>query len=98
MNLKPFSYGMSIVKVYDDGSILDKSVIDFDVENLITSFHAGVKNVTALSMETGIATSLSVPYMIMNAFKNLAAVSMETDYKLDVLEAAKNAAPAASTN
>jgi hypothetical protein len=29
--------------------------------------------------------------MVMNAFKNLAAVALETGYKLDALEAAKNA-------
>jgi len=45
-------------------------------------------------METGYITPIAVPHMIVNAFKNLAAVAMETDYKLEALEAAKSAGPA----
>lgn len=48
-------------------------------------------------METGYVIPTAVPHMIINAFKNLAAVSMETGYKLDALEAAKNAGPAAGS-
>jgi hypothetical protein len=46
---------------------------------------------TALSIETGYVTKVSAPYMIVNAFKNVAAIAMETGYKLAELEAAKNA-------
>jgi len=88
LGLKPFSYGMQVLKVYDDGSMLDKSVIDFDLSTLLESFHRGVKNLTALSLETGIVTATSVPHIIVNAFKNLAAISVETGYKLAALEAA----------
>jgi large subunit ribosomal protein LP0 len=56
LGLKPFSYGMEILKVYDDGSMLDKSVINFDLNSLLESFQRGVKNLTALSLETGIIT------------------------------------------
>jgi len=38
-----------------------------------------------MSLELGIPTECAVPHMIANAFKNLAAISMETDYKLDAL-------------
>jgi large subunit ribosomal protein LP0 len=79
---------MEVLKVYDDGSMLDKSVIDFDLSTLLESFQRGVKNLTALSLETGIVTATSVPHIIVNAFKNLAAISVETGYKLAALEAA----------
>lgn len=38
MNLKPFSYGMEIVEVYDEGIILSKKMIDFNPESLIDTF------------------------------------------------------------
>jgi len=41
-------------------------------------------------LELGYVTSAAVPHMIINAFKNLAAISLETGYKLDALEAAKS--------
>lgn len=90
MNLKPFSYGMDVIEVYDDGCILDKKVIDFDPETLITKFQSVAQNLTAISLESGYVIKAAVPHMIMNAFKNLAGLAMETGYKLDALEAAKN--------
>jgi len=46
-------------------------------------------------METGYLIPCAVPHVIMNAFKNVAAIAMETGYKLDALEnASKNAGPA----
>lgn len=91
MNRKPFSYGMDIDSVYEDGTILEKSVLKFDPATLIEKFQAGVANLTALSLESGYLTKLAVPHMIMNAFKNLAAISLESGYKLDALEAAQQA-------
>lgn len=51
---------------------------------------------TALSLETGYITPMAVPHMIINAFKNVCGIALETEYKMDALEAAKNAAPATS--
>jgi len=31
MNLKPFSYGMELLKVYDDGTIIEPTVFDSSV-------------------------------------------------------------------
>ena len=91
MNILPFSYGMEIRDVYDDGSVLDKSIIDFDPSTLIDKFQAGVANINALSLETGYIVKSAVPHMIMNAFKNVAAMALETGYKLNALEAAQAA-------
>jgi len=37
-------------------------------------------------METGIVTEVSAPHSIINAFKSLAAIGLETGYKFDYLE------------
>ena len=75
----------------DEGNMLDPSIIDFDPSTLLEKFQAGVSNLTALSMETGYIIPSAVPHMIMNAFKNVAAVAVETGYKLEALEAAQAA-------
>jgi large subunit ribosomal protein LP0 len=38
MNLKPFSYGMEITDVYDDGCMLNRSVLNMDLDSLKTTF------------------------------------------------------------
>jgi len=88
MSLKPFSYGMNIEKVYNDGNMMDSSIINFDLSSLVGKFQEGVKNICAVSLQTGIVVPAAVPHMISNAFKNLAAISVETGYKLAALEAA----------
>jgi large subunit ribosomal protein LP0 len=94
LNIKPFAYGMEIISVYDDGSILSPEVISISPDDIIKKFQAGASNITALSMELGIPTEASIPYIIANAFKNLAAISMETNYKLPELENIAAAGPA----
>ena len=92
LGVKPFSYGMEIISVYDDGSILTPEVIAISPDDLIKKFQAGAANITALSMELGIPTEASIPYLIANAFKNLAAISLETKYKLPELDSLTAAA------
>jgi len=91
MNLAPFLYGMELHSVYDDGQILAPEVAKIKPDDLLSSFSKGVSNIVALSLELNIPTAPAVPHMIVNAFKNLCAVSLESGYKLDVLEKAQAA-------
>lgn len=95
LGIKPFFYGMEVISVYDDGSILGQDVLSISPAEIISKFQVGASNITALSLELGIPTEASVPYMIANAFKNLAAISVETSYKLAELDALQSAAATA---
>lgn len=72
---------MNVFACYDNGSILNKNVLAYDPASIINAFRSGVKNIAAISLETGYITEASVPYSITNAFKNLAAIGMEVNYK-----------------
>lgn len=39
-----------------------------------------------MSLELGIPTEASVPHMIANAFKNVAAISLETGFEIEALK------------
>ena len=73
---------MEVVSVYDDGSVLSPEIVAMSNNDIIQRFLVGVNNMTALSLQTGIPTACSIPHMIINAFKNLAALSLGTDYKM----------------
>jgi large subunit ribosomal protein LP0 len=81
MSIKPFQYGMEVIGAYDNGAILSKEVCAITSDEILSKFQSGVKNLTALSVQTGIATELTVPHFIVNAFKNLAAIGLQIDYK-----------------
>jgi large subunit ribosomal protein LP0 len=107
LNISPFTYGMSVNMVYDNGVSFDPSVLDVDDDTLTKHFMAGVANVAALSLRLGIPTLASAPHVLLNTFKNVLAVSVATEYTFDASEKIKAyladpsafavSAPAAST-
>jgi len=79
LDIKPFSYGLIIQSVYDNGSIFDPAVLDLTEEDLCSKFVAGLRNVAAVSLELGFPTLASIPHSIANAFKNLVAIAIECE-------------------
>jgi len=89
LDIKPFSYGLQVVTVYDDGSVFDAAVLDITDEQIVASISNGIKNVAAFSIETGVPTVASVPYSILLGFANLLAVAVETEYTFKEAEQIK---------
>lgn len=79
LNINPFSYGLIITLVYDDGSMFDPAVLDLTDDDLCAKFMAGVRHVAALSLEIGFPTLASIPHSVANAFQMLVAVAVECD-------------------
>jgi len=80
MNISPFTYGMQVVQIYDEGNVFSPSILDIDEAALLDAFMQGVKNVAALSLMLHFPTAASVAHSLVNGFKNLLAVSVTTDY------------------
>jgi large subunit ribosomal protein LP0 len=79
LNIKPFTYGLVIQSVYDNGSLFDPAVLDLTDDDLTAKFVAGLRNVAAVSLEIGFPTLASIPHSVANAFKTLVAVVVELD-------------------
>lgn len=79
LNIRPFSYGLIVIQVYDSGSTFHPSVLDLTDEDLLSRFQTGVSQVTALSLGTGYPTLLSLPHTFVNCYKNVVAVALELE-------------------
>ena len=105
LNIKPFHFGLKVLKVYDNGSVYDASVLKLTPDTILAKFMGGVRNIAALSIEIGIPTTASAPHSVVNGFKNLVALAFGANYSfkegqglLDVLkDPSKLAALAAPT-
>ncbi|KAL6048468.1 60S acidic ribosomal protein P0 [Balamuthia mandrillaris] len=108
LDIKPFQYGLSVTTVYDNGNIYDASILDLTDDDLLNKFRQGVNNIAALSLEIGVPTLASLPHSIINGFKSLLAVAVETEYSFPRADKIKHmlanpeafaaaAAPAASS-
>jgi large subunit ribosomal protein LP0 len=93
---------MHVKRVYDDGSVFNPDVLDITTESILAKFGTAISNLASISLASGYITKPAVPHLLANAFKNLAAVTFDSDYSFKqadkLKEAAKNAvhqAPAA---
>ncbi|SOV15811.1 60S ribosomal protein P0 [Plasmodium sp. gorilla clade G2] len=85
-NMKPFSYGVDVRTVYDDGVIYDAKVLDITDEDILEKFSKGVSNVAALSRAAGVITEASYPHVFVEAFKNIVALVIDSDYTFPLME------------
>jgi len=83
LNISPFTYGMSVVQIFDSGNVFEPSVLDIDEQDLIDRFLSGIKTVAAISLAVNYPTVVSVVHSLVNAYKNLIAVALETEISFE---------------
>jgi large subunit ribosomal protein LP0 len=86
LNISPFTYGMSVVQIYDQGNVFPPEVLDVSTDELVSRFLTGVMTVAAISLALNYPTLVSVTHSLVNAYKNLIAISLVTDYTFEGAE------------
>jgi len=89
LNISPFTYGMTVVQIYDQGQAFAPSVLDIEESTLITQFLSGIKTIAAISLALNYPTLASVAHSLVNSYKNVLAVSLATEYTFDGSEKVK---------
>lgn len=89
LKIFPFSYGLQIHQVYEGGSVFSPDVLDISEEDVLSKFIQGVTNVASVSLAIGYPNVASVPHSIINGFKNVAAVALETEITFPAVEKLK---------
>ncbi|KAK8388064.1 hypothetical protein O3P69_020150 [Scylla paramamosain] len=79
LNISPFTYGLVVQQVYDQGTVFSPRVLDITDEDLMKSFQDGLAKVASLSLSIGYPTIVSVPHSVVNGFKRLLAIAAVTD-------------------
>ncbi|WOK93822.1 60S acidic ribosomal protein P0-like [Canna indica] len=89
LGIRPFSYGLVVLSVYDNGSVFSPEVLDLTEEDLIEKFAAGLSMVTSLSLAISYPTLAAAPHMFINAYKNVLAIAIATEYTFSQAEKVK---------
>ncbi|CAG8452968.1 3181_t:CDS:2, partial [Scutellospora calospora] len=89
LNISPFTYGLTVIQIYDNGTTFVPSVLDIEESTLIDHLLSGIKTIAAISLQIGYPTIASVPHSLINGFKNLLAISITTDYTFAASEKIK---------
>ena len=85
LNIMPFSYGLKITQVYDNGATFDAKVLMLTADLLEQKLMGHVQSVSALCMEIGWPTLASLPHMISTNFQLMASVAIEVGYEFSAL-------------
>jgi large subunit ribosomal protein LP0 len=89
LNISPFTYGMTVVQIYDQGQCFESSVLDVSEDELVDRFVLGIKQIACISLALNYPTIASVMHSLVNGYKNLIAVSLATDFEFEGSKKAK---------
>lgn len=90
LNIKPFSYGLTLSQVYDHGSVYNHKVLDLTDDDLLAKFNVGVRNIASLGLQIGVPTIASLPHSVARGFKNLLSISLATEYTFEKAQKVKD--------
>jgi len=90
LDIKPFFYGLEPVQVYEGGYCFSPDVLDLSDDDIMKKFSFGVQCLSALSLQIHFPTLPAVPHYFGNAYKNLVAIALATDYTFDKVAELKN--------
>eukprot|EP00750_Incisomonas_marina_P008066 INCI15203.1.p1 GENE.INCI15203.1~~INCI15203.1.p1 ORF type:complete len:316 (-),score=46.75 INCI15203.1:731-1678(-) len=79
LGIRPFTYGLDILEVFDNGDLYSPKILDISDGDIIYAFTQGARNLAALSFSIGIANAATVPHSIRAAFRALLSVVVNDD-------------------
>lgn len=89
LGIKPFTYGLVIKHVFQNGALYSPKVLEITDEDIEKSIAFGIQNIAALSLQTGYPTLAAVPHAIINSYKNVLAIAMSTEYSFPLADKVK---------
>jgi len=90
LNISPFTYGMGISAIYDEGQVFEPSVLDIEESQLLKAFSSAITTIATVSLAINFPTLASIMHSVVNSYKNILAVAIETDYEWEGIEELKD--------
>jgi len=90
LNISPFTYGMGISQVYDNGQCFPPSVLDIEDAQLLKAFASAITTIASVSLALNYPTLPSVMHSVVNAYKKVLSVAVETEYSWPEIEELKD--------
>merc|ERR1712063_201129 len=90
LKIKPFSYGLVLTDIFDDGSVYGPKILDFNFTSLCGRIRRAATNIAQISLSIGYPSLPSLPHSLARGFKNLLAIAVATDIEFKQAEEIKN--------
>jgi large subunit ribosomal protein LP0 len=86
LKISPFTYGLTLNQIYDNGVCFEPAILDITESHVSRCMYEGIRHVAAISLHINFATAASIPHSIANGYKNIMAVAIGTEYSFDAVE------------
>jgi large subunit ribosomal protein LP0 len=77
LSIAPFSYGLKVSNVYDDGAFYSAAVLDLSPDVLRAKFHTAARHIASINYVIGYPSKASIGHHISNAYQKLASIALE---------------------
>jgi large subunit ribosomal protein LP0 len=94
-NIKPYKHFVIITQIYMSGKLYDSGILKITEAYMKTVTERCIRNVAAFSLATGVTNRASAPHAIMNCFKTILGLSMNSKVDIPQTKLMSTAAPAA---
>lgn len=90
LNISPFTYGVAVEYVYNQGQVFAPSILDITDDELVGNFLSALKTIASISLAVSYPTLPAVSHSIINHYKNVLALSIATEYTFEGSESIKD--------
>jgi large subunit ribosomal protein LP0 len=90
LNISPFTYGMGIHQIYDQGNTFAASVLDIEESQLLKAFSSAIATIASISLAANFPTLPSVMHSVVNSYKKVLSVAIETAYEWEEIAELKD--------
>jgi large subunit ribosomal protein LP0 len=90
LNISPFTYGMGISQVYDQGNTFPPNVLDIEESQLLKVFTSAITTIACISLAANFPTLPSVIHSVVNSYKKILSVAVSTEITWEGIEELKD--------
>jgi len=83
LKIHPFYYGLECLHIYDNGAVYGPEALKMTDDTIAAAVADGISELSALSLGLGLANQASLPHLLLNAFKDILAVTLAIDYDVE---------------
>jgi large subunit ribosomal protein LP0 len=90
LNISPFTYGMKVQQVYEEGQSFSPDVLDIEESQLLKALSSAIATITTISLAANYPTLPSVIHSLINGYKKVISVALEVDYSWEAIDELKD--------
>lgn len=83
---KPFEFGLIVKSVFENGNLFDAKILEITDEAMEKSILEGIRTIASVCLAINYPTLASIPHSVVNGYKNVLAIALETDYSFPLAD------------